>query len=80
MYVNIRWLYEEINSGRKRNHGFCFVNPASISPSTKKAKSKNVDDAARHIAQRLKDRSTNDIVIVPYNPGFELNLKIKVGL
>ncbi|CAI9259970.1 unnamed protein product [Lactuca saligna] len=53
----------------EKDHGICFVNPAVISPSTRKGKSKNIDDASRGLADRLSKRKGNDIIFMPYNPG-----------
>nr|KAJ0206422.1 hypothetical protein LSAT_V11C500259240 [Lactuca sativa] len=40
-----------------------------ISPSTRKGKSKNIDNASRGLADRLSKRKGNDIIFLPYNPG-----------
>nr|KAJ0211272.1 hypothetical protein LSAT_V11C400193190 [Lactuca sativa] len=53
----------------ERHHGICFVNPTLISPSMRKGKSKNIDDASRGLAYRLSSRKGNDIIFLPYNPG-----------
>ncbi|CAI9285926.1 unnamed protein product [Lactuca saligna] len=60
----------------ERDHGICFVNPAVISPSTRKGKSKNIDDASRGLADRLSKRKGNDIIFMPYNPGRHLVLGV----
>nr|KAJ0224920.1 hypothetical protein LSAT_V11C100046830 [Lactuca sativa] len=36
---------------------------------TRKGKSKNIDDASRGLADRLSKRKGNDIIFMPYNPG-----------
>nr|KAJ0198569.1 hypothetical protein LSAT_V11C700374080 [Lactuca sativa] len=53
----------------ERDHGICFVNPTLISPSTRKGKYRNIDDASRGLADRLSSRKGNDIIFLPYNPG-----------
>nr|KAJ0209717.1 hypothetical protein LSAT_V11C400170490 [Lactuca sativa] len=53
----------------ERDHGICFVNPTLISPSMRKGKSKNIDNASRGLADRLSKRKGNDIIFLPYNPG-----------
>ncbi|KAE8692580.1 hypothetical protein F3Y22_tig00110831pilonHSYRG00032 [Hibiscus syriacus] len=63
------YLFEEIKNGPKRDHGICFMTPSAISPSGRKAKFKNNNEAIRNIADRLSLRKGNDIVLVPYNPG-----------
>ncbi|CAH1421534.1 unnamed protein product [Lactuca virosa] len=41
-------LFNKMKYGSpERDHGICFVNPTLISPSTRKGKSKNIDDASR---------------------------------
>nr|KAJ0207521.1 hypothetical protein LSAT_V11C500234270 [Lactuca sativa] len=41
-------LFNKMKYGSpERDHRICFVNPALISPSTRKVKSKNIDDASR---------------------------------
>nr|KAJ0191502.1 hypothetical protein LSAT_V11C800450430 [Lactuca sativa] len=63
-------LFNKLKYGSpERDHGICFVNPAVISPSTRKGKSKNIDDASRGLADRLSKRKGNDIIFMPYNPG-----------
>ncbi|CAH1413745.1 unnamed protein product [Lactuca virosa] len=65
-------LFNKMKYGSpERDHGICFVNPALISPSTRKGKSKNIDDASRGLADRLSKRKGNDIIFIPYNPGHE---------
>nr|KAJ0228130.1 hypothetical protein LSAT_V11C100049440 [Lactuca sativa] len=53
----------------ERDHGIFFVNPSLISPSTRKGKSKNIDDTSRGLADWLSSRKGNDIIFMPYNPG-----------
>nr|KAJ0207771.1 hypothetical protein LSAT_V11C500246210 [Lactuca sativa] len=63
-------LFNKLKYGSpERDHGICFVNPTVISPSTRKGKSKNIDDASRGLADRLSKRKGNDIIFMPYNPG-----------
>ncbi|KAE8725780.1 hypothetical protein F3Y22_tig00008145pilonHSYRG00058 [Hibiscus syriacus] len=62
------YLFEEIKNGPKRDHGICFMSPSAISPSGRKEKFKNSDEAIRSVADRLSLRKDNDIVLVPYNP------------
>nr|KAJ0223304.1 hypothetical protein LSAT_V11C200071280 [Lactuca sativa] len=63
-------LFNKMKYGSpERDHGICFVNPTLISPSTRKGKSKNIDDASRGLADRLSKRKGNDIIFMPYNPG-----------
>lgn len=73
MYVN-RYLFEQIKNGSKSDHGICFVSPTGTSPSECKAKSKNIDDISRFVADRLSKRKDNDIIILPYNPRFDFPL------
>ncbi|KAE8661113.1 hypothetical protein F3Y22_tig00116939pilonHSYRG00277 [Hibiscus syriacus] len=68
------YLFEEIKNEPKRDHGICFVSPSAISPSGRKAKFKNSDEAIRSVADRLSLRKDNDIVLVPYNPEFAMKL------
>ncbi|KAE8672344.1 hypothetical protein F3Y22_tig00111843pilonHSYRG00019 [Hibiscus syriacus] len=63
------YLFEEIKNGPKRDHGICFMSPSAISPSGRKAKFKNSDEAIQSVADRLSLRKDNDIILVPYNPG-----------
>ncbi|KAI3775412.1 hypothetical protein L1987_49988 [Smallanthus sonchifolius] len=65
------YLFEQIKNGSKRDHGFCFVSPTASSPRERKAKSKNIDDSSRSVAERLSKRNDNDIILIPYNPGFD---------
>ncbi|XP_052622611.1 uncharacterized protein LOC128127913 [Lactuca sativa] len=63
-------LFNKLKYGSpERDQGICFVNPTVISPSTRKRKSKNIDDASRGLADRLSKRKGNDIIFMPYNPG-----------
>ena len=74
MYDN-RVLFNKLKYGSpERDHGICFVNPTVISPSTRKGKSKNIDDASRGLADRLSKRKGNDIIFMPYNPGFDFDI------
>ncbi|KAE8666190.1 hypothetical protein F3Y22_tig00112505pilonHSYRG00022 [Hibiscus syriacus] len=63
------YFFEEIKNGSKIDHGICFMSPSAISPSGRKAKFKNSDEAIRSVEDRLSLRKDNDIVLVPYNPG-----------
>nr|KAJ0221640.1 hypothetical protein LSAT_V11C200062200 [Lactuca sativa] len=46
-------LFNKMKYGTpERDHGICFVNPALISPSMHKGKSKNIDDASKGLANR----------------------------
>ncbi|KAE8683135.1 hypothetical protein F3Y22_tig00111213pilonHSYRG00118 [Hibiscus syriacus] len=63
------YLFEEIKNGPKIYHGICFMSPSAISPSGRKEKFKNSDEAIRSVADQLSLRKDNDIVLVPYNPG-----------
>ncbi|XP_076919428.1 uncharacterized protein LOC143580218 [Bidens hawaiensis] len=63
------YLFEQIKNGSRRDHGICFVSPTATSLSTRKSKSKNIDDSSRNIADRLFKRKDNDIILIPYNPG-----------
>ncbi|CAH1449866.1 unnamed protein product [Lactuca virosa] len=63
-------LFNKMKYGSpERDHGICFVNPTLISPSTRKGRSKNIDDASRGLADWLSKRKGNDIVFMPYNRG-----------
>ncbi|CAI9276860.1 unnamed protein product [Lactuca saligna] len=63
-------LFKKLKYGSpEKDHGIFFVNPTVISPSTRKGKSKNIDDASRGLADRLSKRKGNDIIFMPYNPG-----------
>nr|KAJ0223907.1 hypothetical protein LSAT_V11C200076590 [Lactuca sativa] len=63
-------LFKKMKYGSpERDHGICFVNPTLISPSTRKGKSKNIDDASRGLADWLSKRKGNEIIFMPYNPG-----------
>ncbi|CAI9303092.1 unnamed protein product [Lactuca saligna] len=63
-------LFNKLKYGSpESDHGICFMNPAVISPSTRKVKSKNIDDASRGLVDRLSKRKGNDIIFMPYNPG-----------
>ncbi|KAK9076248.1 hypothetical protein SSX86_004581 [Deinandra increscens subsp. villosa] len=63
------YLYEQIKNGPKRDHGICFMTPTATMQSDRKAKSKNVDDSSRSVADRLSTRKDNDIILLPYNSG-----------
>ncbi|CAI9280212.1 unnamed protein product [Lactuca saligna] len=61
-------LFDKLKYGSpERDHEICFVNRTVIPPSTRKGKSKNIDDASRGLADRLSIRKGNDIM--PYNHG-----------
>ncbi|CAH1412196.1 unnamed protein product [Lactuca virosa] len=63
-------LFNKIKYGPPENdHGTCFVNPTVISPSMRKGKSKNIDDASRGVVDHLSTRKGNDIILLPYNLG-----------
>jgi hypothetical protein len=66
-----RYLYEQIKNGPKRDHGICFMSPTATMQSERKARAKNIDDSSRSIADRLSSRNDNDIILLPYNPGFD---------
>ncbi|KAK9050807.1 hypothetical protein SSX86_030223 [Deinandra increscens subsp. villosa] len=63
------YLYEQIKNGGKVDHGICFITPTATMQFNKKGMIKNVDDSSRLVADRLKGRKGNDIVLLPYNPG-----------
>ncbi|MFS7943149.1 hypothetical protein Hanom_Chr06g00496911 [Helianthus anomalus] len=69
------FLYEQIKNGPKLDHGICFVSPDAISPRERKSKRKHNDDASRVVADRLSTRKDNDILILPYNPGYDFPFK-----
>jgi hypothetical protein len=70
LYVN-RHLFEQIKNGPNIDHGICFTSPTALVTSDPKLKGKNIDDSSRYIAARLSSRQGNDIVLMPYNPGFD---------
>ena len=72
----VRFLYEEIKNGSRKDHGFCFVNPTSISPAGHSSKFVNGDEAPREIADAMLNRKGNDIVLIPYNPRFDFSFDI----
>jgi len=72
LYVN-RYLFEQIKNGPKHDHGICFVSSSATLPSDRKAKSKQIDDVSRVVADRLSKRNANDIILVPFNPEFDFH-------
>ncbi|MFS7947233.1 hypothetical protein Hanom_Chr06g00545741 [Helianthus anomalus] len=51
------------------------MSQSAISPSERKSKCKHIDDASRMVVDRLSTRKDNDIIILPYNPGYDLPFK-----
>ena len=72
----VRFLYEEIKNGSRKDHGLCFVNPTTTSPAGRQSKFKNTEDAPREIADAMLNRKGNDIVLIPYNPRFDFSFDI----
>jgi hypothetical protein len=71
LYV-YRFLYEQIKSGSKPDHGLCFMSPTGIMHHERKQRNQNIEDASRLISRRLSSRKEKDhIIILPYNPGFD---------
>ncbi|KAI7754619.1 hypothetical protein M8C21_006671, partial [Ambrosia artemisiifolia] len=68
-HENFTYLDSQIKNKQKPDNGICFVNPAIISPTDGKAKSKHTEDASRAVVDRLLKRKNRDIIILPYNPG-----------
>ncbi|KAE8682326.1 hypothetical protein F3Y22_tig00111254pilonHSYRG00002 [Hibiscus syriacus] len=62
------YLFEEIKNGPKIHQEICFMSLSAISPSGRKEKFKNSDEAIRSVADQLSLRKDNAIVLVPYNP------------
>ena len=68
----VRFLYEETKNGSRHDHGFCFVNTTAVSGAGRLSKFTNGEEAPTSIANRMLQRNGNDIIIIPYNPRFDI--------
>ncbi|KAJ0524900.1 putative papain-like cysteine peptidase superfamily [Helianthus annuus] len=70
----IMFLYEQIKKEQIHDRGICFMNPSVILRAGQR-KPKHIEDASRAVADRLYKRKGNDIILLPYNPGFDFPFK-----
>ncbi|MFS8006307.1 hypothetical protein Hanom_Chr14g01247691 [Helianthus anomalus] len=70
MYVNCRFLYEQIKKEQIRDRGISFMNPSAISRADqRKPKPKHIEDASRVVADQLYKRKAMTSSYCPTIPG-----------